>query len=340
MALKSRLLTPEDYYFLLRTRSLDEFLGYLTTTAYGSLLSGWDWHGPEAEKDFSRRLYGDLAQAYLKVQRGLQVRERRFIGILARRLVSENLKVVLRVLHHKLSPDQAVILLSPLDGLTPLNFEELLHQGSIQGVIDFLAPTLWGPPLARGLPRYLKEGNLFPLEMSLDLWVFQGIRQGVEDLSGADRRLAGALLAILADITNLDWLVRFKELYGFSGEEIYQYLLEAGRFQKPQDRRRLAFAPDLEAMVAELPPQPYGRMLLGAGKVAEVERHLQDFWLQSLSRVLSLPLFQIGLPMAYLFFKELEVADLITMMTGLRLKLAADQVQPHLHGKAAGQSHV
>jgi V/A-type H+-transporting ATPase subunit C len=340
MALKSHLLTPEDYYFLLRTRALDEFLGYLTTTAYGPLLSGWDWHGPEAEKDFSRRLYGDLAQAYLKVQRGLQARERRFIGILARRLVAENLKVVLRALHHKLPPDHAATLLSPLDGLTPLDFGELLRQGSIQGLTDFLAPTPWGPPLARGLPRYLKEGNLFPLEMSLDLWVFQGIRQGVEDLSGADRRLAGAMFAILADITNIDWLVRFKELYGFSGEEIYQYLLEAGRFQKPRDRRRLAFAPDLEALVAELPPQPYGKMLSGAGKVAEVERRLQDFWLKSLTRVLSLPLFQIGLPVAYLFLKELEVTDLITMMTGLRLKLTAERIHPYLHGKAAGQTHV
>jgi V/A-type H+-transporting ATPase subunit C len=340
MALKSRLLTPEDYYFLLRTRTLDEFLGYLTTTAYGPLLSGWDWHGPDAAKEFSRRLNGELAQAYLKVQRGLQKREARFIGILARRLVAENLKVVLRVLHHKLPPDQAATLLSPLGGLTPLNFGELLHQGSIQALTDFLASTPWGPPLARGLPRYLKEGNLFPLEMSLDLWVFRGLRQGVEDLSGADRRLARALLAILADITNLDWLVRFKELYGFSGEEIYQYLLEAGRFQKPRERRRLAFAPDLDALAAELPSQPYGKMLLGAGKVAEVERRLQDFWLQSLTKVLYLPLFQIGLPMAYLFLKELEIADLITMMTGLRLNLTAEGIQPYLHGKAAEPSHV
>jgi len=340
MALKSRLLTPEDYYFLLRTRTLDEFLGYLTTTAYGPLLSGWDWHKPGAEKDFSRRLYGDLAQAYLKVQRGLRKRERRFIGLLARRLVAENLKVVLRVLHHKLPPEEAATLLSPLDGLTSLDFGDLLHQGSIQALSDFLAPSPWGPPLARGLPRYLKEGNLFPLEMSLDLWVFQGIRQGVEDLSGTDRRVAGALLAVLADLTNLDWLVRFKELYAFSGEEIYQYLLEAGRFQKPRDRRRLAFAPDLDALVAELPPRPYGGLLLGAGKVAEVERRLQDFWLKSLTRVLALPLFQIGLPMTYLFLKELEVADLITIMTGLWLNLPADRIQPYLHGKAAEPSHV
>ncbi len=340
MALKSRLLTGEDYYFLLRTRTLDEFLGYLTTTAYGPILSGWDWHVPDAEKEFSRRLYGELAQAYLKVERGLKERERRFIGVLAQRLVAENLKLVLRALHQGLPPGEAAPLLAPLDGLTPLNFQELLNQGSIQALTDFLAPTPWGPPLSRGLPRYLKEHNLFPLEMSLDLWVFQSIQQGVQDLSGGDRQLAGQIFNILADITNLIWFARFKEFYGFSGEEMYQYLLEAGRFQKPRARRRLAFAPDLGAMVAELPPRPYGELLQGAGEVAEVEDRLQGYWLNNLSKVLSQPPFQIGLPVTYLFLKELEISDLNTMLTGLLLNLPPDQVRPWLKGKAAGLRHV
>jgi vacuolar-type H+-ATPase subunit C/Vma6 len=339
MVLKSRLLTSEDYYFLLRTRTLDEFLGYLTTTAYGPILSGWDWHAPEAEKEFSRRLYGDLAQAYLKVERGLKERERRVIGVLAQRLVAENLKVVLRSLHQGLPPGEAAPLLAPLDGLTPLNFRELLNQGSVQGLTDFLAPTPWGPPLSRGLPRYLKEHNLFPLEMSLDLWVFQGIRQGVRHLTGGDRQLAEYIFNILADITNLIWFARFKEFYGFSGEEIYQYLLEAGRFQKPRVRRRLAFAPDLGAMVAELPLRPYGELLRGAGKVAEVESRLQGYWLKTLLKILSRPPFHIGLPMAYLFLKELEIADLTTMMTGLLLNLPSDRINPWLKGKAAGGRH-
>jgi V/A-type H+-transporting ATPase subunit C len=340
MALKSRLLTSEDYYFLLRTRTLDEFLGYLTTTAYGPILSDWDWHVPDAEKDFSRRLYGDLAQAYLKVERGLKARERRIIGVLAQRLVAENLKIVLRALHQGLPPGQAAPLLALLDGLTPLNFQELLNQGSIQALTDFLAPTPWGAPLSRGLPRYLKEDNLFPLEMSLDLWVFQQIWQEVHRLSGGDRRLAEDMFNILADATNLVWFARFKEFYGFSGEEIYQYLLESGRFQKPRARRRLAFAPDLAAMVAELPPRPYGELLQDAGEVAEVENRLQDFWLKTLSRVLSLPPFQIGLPIAYVFLKELEIADLIAIMTGLRLNLGAERIRPYLRGKAAGGRHL
>lgn len=335
MALIGRLLTAEDYYFLLRTRSLDEFLGYLTATAYGPVLKDWNPHAPEAEKDFSRRLSGDLTRAYLKVGQGLKERERGFIHLLGQRLVAENLKVALRAVHQGLAPRQAAPLLAPLNGLTEVDFAELLNQGSVPAATDYLASTAWGPPLRRALPRYVKEQNLFPVEMSLDLWVFQRLWQGGRDLAAGDRRLAENLLSVWADAANIVWVARFREFYGFSGEEIYQYLLEAGKFRNPQVRRRLAFASGLRDMVPELPP-PYAELLQGAENVAEVETRLRDHWRHTLTRVLSLPPFQIGLPMAYLFLKEMEILDLVTMMTGLRLNLGADGVRPYLRGKAAG----
>jgi V/A-type H+-transporting ATPase subunit C len=340
MALKSFLLTAEDYHFLLRSRQLDDFLGYLLTTAYGATLSGWDWHIPEAETELSRRLYGELAQAFQKVGRGLKKREQLFIGVLAQRLVAENLKVVLRSLHRGLAPDQAVRLLLPVEGLSPLNFRELLNLRNISALVDYLAPTPWGPPLARGLPRYLRERNLFPLEMSLDLWVSDYIRRGRENLSRHDRRLSGQLLGVLADINNIVWAGRFREIYGFPGEEIYQYLLEAGSFADPRRRHDLAFAPNLAAMISLLPPRPYGELLAGATDLAALEERLARYWVKTLEKILSLPPFQIGLPLAFLFLKELEIRNLITLITGMILRIPADRLGPLLRGTAAGGRYV
>lgn len=340
MALKSFLLTMEDYHFLLRSRHLDDFLGYLTTTAYGEALMGWDWHTPEAETEFSQRLYGELAQAFHKVGRGLKKRERLFIGVLAQRLVAENLKVVLRTLHRGLAPELAVPLLIPVERLSPLNFRELLNQGTVSALVHYLAPTPWGPPLARGLPRYLREGSLFPLEMSLDLWVSDSILRGRENLSRTDRRLSGQLLGALADINNLIWAGRFREIYGFPGEEIYQYLLEAGTLGEPRRRHDLAFAPNLAAMITRLPRRPYGELLAGATDLATVEERLARYWVKTLEKVLSLPPFQIGLPITYLFLKEMEVRNLITLITGMILRIPADRLSPLIRGRAAGGRYV
>jgi V/A-type H+-transporting ATPase subunit C len=340
MALKSRLLTPEDYHFLLRVRTLDDFLGYLTATAYAPALAGWDWHRPDAEAEFSRRVYAELAQAFLKVGRGLPSRERSFIAILAQRLVAENLKVVLRALHQGLPQAQAVQFLLPVSLLTPLNFPELLNQGTVPALVKRLASTPWGPPLERGLPRYRREASLFPLEMSLDLNVFSSLWQGLAHLSAPDRRIAAGLLGGLTDLTNIIWTGRFREVYGFPGEEIYQYLIAAGSFRTMARRRALAFAGGLEEMVAALADLPYGPLLAGAANLADAEARLMRYWLQKLARVLAQPPFQIGLPITFLFLKELEIGNLLTLMTGLLLKVPPERLAPLLQGWAPGGGHV
>jgi len=340
MALKSLLLTSEDYYFLLRSPDPDDFLRYLTTTAYGESLSGWDWHTVEAESEFNQHLYSELARNFQKVGRGLKKREGLFIRSLAQRLVGENLKVVLRSIHRGLPPDRALNLLLPVEKLSSLNFRELLNIGSIRALADYLARTPWGPPLARALPRYLREHSLFPLEMSIDLWVFDCILQGRHSLSRRDRRLTGQLLGIMADINNIIWAARFKEIYGFPGEEIYQYLLGAGSLGEPRRRHDLAFAPNLAVMIDRLPRRPYGEVLKGAMDLAAVEEGLTHYWVKTLEKVLILPPFQIGLPITFLLLKELEIHNLITLFTGLILKIPSDRLSQLILGKAAGSRYV
>lgn len=340
MALKSYLLSPEDYHYLLRARNLEDLLGYLRTTAYGAVLSGWDWHRSDAEAELSRRLYGNLTQTFLKVRRGFKNRECRFLDLLVYRLVAENLKVVLRALNLRLDPVRAEARLLPLTALSSLNFQEMLRQESIPRLVDYMASTVWGPPLSRGLPRFVREANLFPLEMSLDLFVYASLWQGLEGLSRADRRIAGDILGTLADITNITWTGRFRDLYGFPAEETYQYLIEAGSFRNPSARRDLAFAPNTGEMILRLPRRSYIELLQGAKDQAEVEARLRQHWMATLSKNLARAPFQIGLPVTYLFFKELELDNLITLITGMLLNLPSERVAPWLRRRGAGGGHV
>jgi len=340
MALKSFLLAPSDYHYLLRARDLEDLAGYLRTTAYGPTLSGWDWRRPDAEAELSRRLYGSLAQAFLKVRRGLKKREARFLDLLLYRLVAENLKVVLRALHQGLDPVPAAARLLPLATLSTLDFQEMLRQQTIPRLVDYLAPTVWGPPLARGLPRFVREANLFPLEMSLDLFVYASLWQGLEGLSRADRGIAGEILGTLADITNITWAGRFRDLYGFPAEETFQYLIEAGSFRSAAARRDLAFAANTGEMILRLPRPVYVELLQGAADRAAVEARLRQHWLATLEKGLARMPFQIGLPLTYLFFKELEVDNLITLVTGMLLNLPAERVAPWLWRREAGGLHV
>ena len=253
MALKSFLLSPEDYHYLLRARNLEDLVGYLLTTAYGPTLSGWDWHRPDAEAELSRRLYGNLAQAFLKVRRGLKSGRAVFWISCCTGWWRKTSRWSSGPSTWGWTRDLAAARLLPLTALSTLDFQEMLRQETIPRLVDYLAPTVWGPPLARGLPRFEREADLFPLEMSLDLFVFASLWQGLEGLSRADRRIAGGILGTLADITNITWTGRFRDLYGFPAEETYQYLLEAGSFVSPGARHDLAFATNTGEMILHLP---------------------------------------------------------------------------------------
>jgi vacuolar-type H+-ATPase subunit C/Vma6 len=340
MALRSFLLSGDDYHYLLRARNLEDLVGYLRTTAYSPVLSGWDWRRGDAEAELSRRLYRNLTQAFLKVRRGLKKREARFLDILVYRLVAENLKVVLRALHLGLEPLAAEARLLPLQALSPLDFSEMLRQETIPRLVDYLAATAWGPPLERGLARFAREANLFPLEMSLDLFVYAALWQGLELLGRADRRIAGELLGTLADMTNIIWAGRFRDLYGFPPEETYQYLIEAGSFRSAAARRDLAFAPNTGEMILRLPRPAYMALLQGAQDRGEVETRLKQHWMATLEKSLARPPFQIGLPLTYLFYKELELDNLITLITGMYLRLPSERVAPWLWRRVAGGRYV
>jgi vacuolar-type H+-ATPase subunit C/Vma6 len=340
MALKSFLLAPGDYHYLLRAKNAEDLLGYLRTTAYGPILSRWDWKRADAEAELSRRLYRNLAQTFLKVRRGFKKREARFLDHLTHRLEAENLKVVLRALHLRLDPVQTEPRLLPLEAVSTLNFRDLLRTETIPHLVDVLAPTSWGPPLARGLPRFTKENDLFPLEMSLDLFVYASLWEGLGKLSRADRRIARSLLGTLADITNIAWAGRFRDLYGFPPEETYQYLIDAGSFRNPAARRDLAFASDTGEMILRLPRQAYIELLQGAADRAELEVRLRQHWMTTLTKNLGQPPFQIGLPLTFLFFKELEIDNLITLFTGMVLNLPTEKIAPWLRLRAVGGAYV
>ena len=78
----------------------------------------------------------------------------------------------------------------------------------------------------------------------------------------------------------------------------------------------------------------------GAEDRAEVEARLRQHWMATLEKNLARPPFQIGLPITFLFFKELELDNLITLITGMLLDLPSEKVAPWLWRQGAGGGHV
>lgn len=307
-AMKSRLLNPDDWHYLLRMRSLNDFFSYLSATDYGPFLSNAAASGADA-RPFSLSLHDCLFKDYIKLIKSLpKSRSLVLYGLLAR-YEAENIKTLLRGIWQAL-PDAAIRpMLYRLGILSRLPVAAILEARQVPAAVDLLKKTVFHAPLVHALALFRTQDRLFPLEIAVDMAAFRLLADRIGNLRGIDRKTAARLAGAFADGVNLSWLVRFRWMYGLSPEEIINYSLPLGRHITLQDIGNLARAGDLPAFLEAL-PHPYRGALEMVRQWSQVLPFFQTWLVAELHRVFRKDPFHIGLPLSYVLLKEMEVKAL------------------------------
>ena len=339
-ALRSRRLTDQDRHFLLEARDFSSFLAYLATTPYGRELSDLEGELPDPGV-LERRLARPLMEDYAKVARALRgKRERESVLALFSRFESENLKVLLRAVFSGLGKQAVSHLLYPLGTLSTLPWDNLWACDNPAEVADMLIRTPFGTALKHAVPQFEAQGRLFPLEMALDLSCFQRLKQAVSGLrSRSDRKAAKGILGPYVDILNISWTIRLKIHYGLSPEETVNYSLPGGELLGLSQLHRLARAEDISSFLEQIPRSLQREI----GEVSEWEdfpTYLETWFLRLLTRLFMGPPFQIGIEIAFLLEKEMELTALITLIEAKAQGLSLDKAVKKLPGQFSGAAHV
>lgn len=339
-ALRSRKLTEQDHHFLLAAKDLSSCLSYLATTSYSSCLPDPEkkiWELPALE----RQLAQPLLDHYAKVVHSLRgVKERKLILALFRRFEAENLKIVLRALFATLSRDAVSHLLYPLGRLSSLDWETLWSCNSISKLLEHLRPGIFGLSLQHALPQFEAQGRLFPLEMCLDFSCFRILRQAISALSSRyDRTVTEKILTLYIDILNISWVIRLKKEYGLRPEEIVNYTLPEGKLIPLSSLNRLARAEDITEFIAHLPPA-FHRELSSIRDWGKIGQHLEIYFLKTLTNIFSGQPFHLGIEVAYLLEKEIELANLITLLQAKAKNISAEKIGNRLSWEIMESAHV
>ena len=315
-ALKGKLLSVEDWHYLLRMRNPEDLLKYLSGTDYAPVLARFAGVTPPPVGDISLALYEDLFSHTAKLLKAVPKNSSRLLASLLLRYEAENLKTILRGLWRGSSSLEILALLYPLGSLSRLPVEVLLQAGQVSAALNSLRSTPFYGPLMHALAQFQAQGRLFPLEIAIDHAAFEHLRTNLKALRGLDRRKAQDLIGALVDGINLSWLVRFRHLYGISPEETINYLLVGGRYLTVQDLGRLARASDLPAFRDAL-PAPYQEVLSQVDQWRQVKTYVERWLVGQLHDVFIRDPFQIGLPISYLLLKELEVKSLECLLSSM-----------------------
>jgi len=325
-SLKGRLLLQSDYKNLIQSQGMGGFVECLKSTPYGNGL-----HGSDFSHDVLIGIYHeDLFNDYIKIMDSVSGDQRLLVCHLYQRYELENVKAILRSVCHDRPKEGVSRLLFSLPKYHTVSTDTLLESKDLSDLIQRLKGTWYHDPLDHAAYRFEQEGETFPLEMALDLRYYGRLWEIVSSLKGRDKGIARSLIGVQLDTLNIVWMIRFKESYHFSPEEILNYGLINGHFINSRKRKKMAFSIDRNDIINNLDHTPYKVILGGITDPEVAYTVLLQYLIRLAHRNWTGKPFQIGVILDYLIFKEMEVRTLITITEAKRTGFSTEGFNRYL----------
>lgn len=303
----------------------------LNRTAYGDqILDSADIRQVE------HNLKQDLILSYIKILAFMTGKSAYFVKTLLGRFELLNLKSIIRSLVQKSAEaNSAEVFIFSLGKYHTIPVEKALKAGDLESCIALMERTPFARPLEIGYQQYKAEGNLFPLELALDLDYYERLWRAMDNLGPLDKRNAARILGVQYDITNLLWILRYKEYYKFTPERIFQYTIPHGWNIRWDTLLKIASEGDLVGTITALRLKPYDDLLRSVTQVngsfiMGVELSLLRYlYRECLSMFMKFPL-QMAPILAFSILKEMQIRDIVTVLSGINRGLSQERIRAYM----------
>ena len=315
-AMYSYLLTPQELTGLLQAASYDALIGQLRQTAYGPYLMKVQ----DKELTPRRAVYqikSQMADAYDTVIKSAPENARPLLIQYYRSFEVDNLKAVLRGIISGATWERVRYVLFPLGEIAVIPAQAMVEAGSVEAAVKLLRGTPYYETLSHAMERYTAEQSLFPLEVALDLSYWRVLWNDIKQLSNQDRVQALKIAGSLVDMNNLMWAIRYREYYHLSEEELINYTLPFGYRVRDKDIRAIAAGADIPQVISRAYPSLSNvdsLFLEPREMLPQLEVQLQRQVMKDCRTAFIGYPFHIGIPLAYLVLKKMEIQDLTVLI--------------------------
>ncbi len=329
-ALKGNLLTRIQMESLLQASDLQSIIAILSQTDYNDQIQNLT-----TSSQIEHGLKQNLILSYTKILNFMRGKSSRFIIDSLGRFELINTKSIIRsIIRGERIEDRSLSVFS-LGKYHLLPIKELIVAKDLRTFVELMRNTFFANALEIGFQRYESESNLMSLEIALDLGYYARLHESFESLGLFDKSRAGKLMGIHFDMINITWMLRFKENYGLSSEQIFQYLLPYGWRVQPPVFWKILGSDDILSALRERYMRPYDKVLSSVSPVdgnlilgTEIAL-LRFFYEQSILALRGFPL-QIASLVGFFIMKEMEIRDIMTILDGKILNLSQERIRPHL----------
>lgn len=324
-AMESRFITDDGFREMASLESVPDAVEFLMRIpSYASIFNSLEedkLHRGVIEQRLMLSLYDDFAKLY----RFSNLSQRKFLDLYFMHYEIALLKKCLRnaLDNQKFDLDLSVFQ-EFLDKHSKLDFAKL---ASCENLTELIS-QLEGSPYAAILDNLsnVEEPTLFDYEMLLDLMYFKAVwKIKGRQLSNNEKKVLSQCFGSKLDMLNIQWIYRSKKYYNLSSTEIYSLLIPVQYHLKKEEIIKMAEAGNLDEFYTALQSTFYGSLELTDLSERPDLEGLYEKVLNRIHRITSQrDPYSMAALNSYLYFKELEVHKIITVIESIRYGIRAD----------------
>ncbi len=325
-AMKGHLFNHGNYSELSALKSVDEIGRFLTASpSYGSAFAGF---GDRllTRHDIEDKILISLSVEFKRIYNFISdFNVRRFLDAFFLSHEINLLKQLLCLVYDKQPITYSLSELGTLFGyLKGIDIEKLKASKDVFEFVESLRHTEFYSMLAN---VYTEGASVFNLEMQLDLYYYMRLSKFSKmHLFGENKLVMDRVVGVEVDLRNIMWIYRFKNFYDIDRGRIYSYLVPINYRLNPGDITRLVECKSSEQLLATL-NDTYYKNLCGAGDAPlNIERICRDKMRRVYTETKIMHPHSLAVAAEYLFLKDLEIKNIITLLEGVRYKLDAKEI--------------
>jgi V/A-type H+/Na+-transporting ATPase subunit C len=341
--MKSRLLGRSELEALTGTGSLQGLIAVMTKTVYQKSVEAALTRATGMQI-IDEALRTDLVNTVGKIHGFYMESAGKMVAIILRTYDIHNLKAILRGLSKNVPAGDILTVLLPIGELSMSTLRELAQLNNLREAIDMLASM--GLSLAWPLLNVRAEvpgAEIFEMELALDKWYHEKVRQSLRSETGRVDPLSYAL-ALEADLANVLTVLRFAQYPDerdllrdrLGTDEIEHLFIGPGRI--PYESLLNAYRQDSVIAAVETLAGTLLGPALHAGleaysrsnRLSDIERQLRRYRLEWMAEQVTKDPLGIGVVLGYVALKTNEVGNIRWIAQGINLGLKADAIRAEL----------
>lgn len=329
--LASKALTNNDYINLIKKETVESQINYLReNTIYALALKEAN---TIQEAEFQLKKY--MLTEFEKLLFFFTDNYKAFFKAILMRYEVEDLKLYLRVLQRKedLSKISHSVLVT--ESYSSIDFASLSTATSLSDIVE----KLKGTPYYKALNPYKEEEPskiLFYMEMNLDRFYFNNLKEKSKKLSSEDNKIFNKILGRNVDLLNIEWIYRGIKYYNLIPEELINFTLPNGFEFNYQRIKEMCYSSEEELKRIVLKTRY--KFLFDSEKDIDLymERRIERYIYFEFLKDYRKAKLDLTLTMAFIHLLEYEVKDIISILEAKRYGLGIEQTKEYLVRKIEG----